>query len=223
MIYGEIKQKILNLRNQGLSYKEIEKRLKCSKGTISFHCQKLLNNEDIIKTNEMIVNKNRISNIISSLDDTTKQTVIELHKFGINTPEIADLMHIDLPSIRKLCKNIERTFFVKITNYDKVKHRRRKLKLLAVLYKGGKCAHCGYNKNFDVIDFHHLNPEEKDFCISSKCNSRWKTIKKELDKCIALCANCHRETHSTGTFIFQIGMVGVGPTTFPLSAEGSAI
>lgn len=33
-----MKEKILELRRNGLSYREIQKELRCSKGTISFHC-----------------------------------------------------------------------------------------------------------------------------------------------------------------------------------------
>lgn len=29
--------------------------------------------------------------------------------------------------------------------------------------RGGKCEHCGYNKNLAVLEFHHKNPEEKEF------------------------------------------------------------
>lgn len=58
------------------------------------------------------------------------------------------------------------------------------------------CSKCGYNKSIVALDFHHTNPSEKDFCISScrtlKLND---TIKQELDKCVVLCANCHREEH----------------------------
>ena len=46
-----------------------------------------------------------------------------------------------------------------------------------------------------VIDFHHLNPEEKTFTVGA--TNRWtKTqLEKELKKCCRLCANCHREFH----------------------------
>jgi hypothetical protein len=37
-MYGEFKNKILELRSQGRSYKYIKNALGCSKGTISFHC-----------------------------------------------------------------------------------------------------------------------------------------------------------------------------------------
>ena len=36
----QVKNQILDLYKQGLSYSAIQKRLKCSKGTISYHCGK---------------------------------------------------------------------------------------------------------------------------------------------------------------------------------------
>lgn len=78
-----------------------------------------------------------------------------------------------------------------------VQKRRDKLKIMAVKYKGGACSICGYNKYVGAIDFHHINPEEKDFNFSSGGYTRsWEKIKIELDKCVLLCANCHREVHS---------------------------
>jgi hypothetical protein len=62
-------------------------------------------------------------------------------------------------------------------------------------YKGGKCLHCGYNKNQKALSFHHLNPKEKDFEISSKHCLSFERLKQEVDKCILLCLNCHAETH----------------------------
>ena len=74
------------------------------------------------------------------------------------------------------------------------KQRRRKIKLKAIEYKGGKCQKCGYNKCAGAMDFHHKNPIEKDFTISSN-SGKWENIKKELDKCDLLCKNCHSELH----------------------------
>ena len=79
-------------------------------------------------------------------------------------------------------------------NMKRVSDRRRKLKLMAIEYKGGKCYRCGYNKSVRVLGFHHLDPKEKDFNIGRKGFTRsWEKIKKELDKCILVCANCHGE------------------------------
>lgn len=74
-----------------------------------------------------------------------------------------------------------------------VTKRRRKIKLMAIEYKGGRCQICGYNKYPGALDLHHINGK-KDFGIGDKGYTRsWERTKKELDKCILVCANCHRE------------------------------
>lgn len=74
---------------------------------------------------------------------------------------------------------------------------RKQIKKWAVEYKGGKCERCGYDKCIAALDFHHRNPNEKDFAISDKnIKLNWEDIKKELDKCELLCSNCHREEHN---------------------------
>lgn len=75
-----------------------------------------------------------------------------------------------------------------------VAKRRKMLKLRAIEYKGGSCVCCGYDQHPGVLDFHHLDPALKEFSISGKGMTRsWGAIQKELDKCILVCANCHRE------------------------------
>ena len=75
--------------------------------------------------------------------------------------------------------------------------RRDKVKVLAVAYKGGKCQCCGYNNYIGALEFHHINPEEKDFGVGSKGYTRsWEAVKKELDKCVLVCSNCHKEIHA---------------------------
>lgn len=60
---------------------------------------------------------------------------------------------------------------------------------------GGKCQVCGYDKCFSALHFHHINPSEKEFSIS-KCNKKnEESVRKEANKCILLCANCHIELH----------------------------
>lgn len=59
------------------------------------------------------------------------------------------------------------------------------------------CAKCG-DTRVQVLDFHHINPEEKDFTIGQIVKNGTFTqedIENEIDKCIPLCANCHREFH----------------------------
>jgi DNA replicative helicase MCM subunit Mcm2 (Cdc46/Mcm family) len=78
----------------------------------------------------------------------------------------------------------------------RIAEQRRKLKRRAIEYKGGKCVRCGYDKCPGALTFHHLDPNQKDFGISSQGITRsFEKIKTELDKCILLCHNCHAELH----------------------------
>jgi len=80
---------------------------------------------------------------------------------------------------------------------EAVTRRRKKIKLKAVEYKGGKCQVCNYNRCVDALDFHHLDESKKDFAIGSRGHSRsWVRVQAELDKCILVCSNCHREIHA---------------------------
>ncbi len=87
---------------------------------------------------------------------------------------------------------------------DAVQKRRNALKEMAVEYKGGKCQCCGYDKCLGALEFHHLDPEQKDFGIAAKGYTRsWEKVKTELDKCILVCSNCHKEIHSQIGYIFK--------------------
>lgn len=74
--------------------------------------------------------------------------------------------------------------------------RRKKLRQMALEYGGGKCIVCKYDKCKRALGFHHLDPKKKEFGISSKGITRsWEKTRKEIDKCVLLCANCHMEVH----------------------------
>lgn len=78
-----------------------------------------------------------------------------------------------------------------------VSERRKKLRKMAREYKGGKCMICGYNRCPDALDFHHTDPRKKEFGLAVGGLTRsWDKIKKEIDKCVLICANCHREVHA---------------------------
>lgn len=78
-----------------------------------------------------------------------------------------------------------------------VAERRRMLKKKAVEYKGGKCICCGYDKYVGALEFHHTDPDGKDFAISANGACRaWEKIKEEIDKCVLVCSNCHKEIHA---------------------------
>lgn len=78
-----------------------------------------------------------------------------------------------------------------------VSERRKRLRQMAREYKGGKCMICGYKRCQDALDFHHRDPKNKNFGLSVKGLTRsWDKIKVEIDKCVLVCANCHREIHA---------------------------
>ena len=89
-----------------------------------------------------------------------------------------------------------------------VQRRREKVRLMAVEYKGGRCQVCGYDRCIEALEFHHLDPTQKDFGISHKGYTRsWEKVKEEVDKCILLCANCHREIHAGTLQLPQVTVV----------------
>ena len=88
----------------------------------------------------------------------------------------------------------------KVTPESKVKQQefraawRRNIKSKLVEYFGGKCHCCGVKYHQSVMDFHHLDPNEKEAQVA-KMGSYEKCL-KEAEKCILVCANCHRLIHA---------------------------
>lgn len=75
--------------------------------------------------------------------------------------------------------------------------RQKRFKQQCVNWKGGECVGCGYNKCNNALDFHHLGQDKKEFSIAhARLTSFNENIKRELDKCILVCSNCHREIHA---------------------------
>jgi len=74
--------------------------------------------------------------------------------------------------------------------------RREERRLYINNYKlSNGCSICGYNKCAAALDFHHNGNKEFYLASSIGWRKNLKEIKKEMDKCIILCANCHRELH----------------------------
>jgi hypothetical protein len=80
---------------------------------------------------------------------------------------------------------------------EAVRKRRKRLRMMAREYLGGKCMICGYARCTDALDFHHRDPKEKEFGLSDRGLTRsWEKTLKEIKKCVLICANCHREVHA---------------------------
>ena len=57
------------------------------------------------------------------------------------------------------------------------------------------CTKCGFSHPA-AIDFHHTDPStKKDSVFKLVADKRYAAAYKEVEKCIALCANCHRIHH----------------------------
>lgn len=82
------------------------------------------------------------------------------------------------------------------SNYMKNRYRQKKNEIQD-LKKGIKCIKCGYNKCGASLEFHHINPEEKDEKVARMLTNNYNLdiVKKEIEKCVVLCANCHHEFH----------------------------
>lgn len=80
----------------------------------------------------------------------------------------------------------------------------RKLHLIEL--RNGKCEKCGYANNLSALEFHHKNPSEKEVTLNSRhlSNMSLEKIYKEFEKCLILCANCHREHHNPEMTIISI-------------------
>ena len=64
------------------------------------------------------------------------------------------------------------------------------------------CLICGESR-VACLHFHHV--DEKSFTISSNMSKSWKNIKKEIDKCVVLCANCHAIETATELDYYNFG------------------
>jgi hypothetical protein len=127
-------------------------------------------------------------------------------KYDPDYPEIESHQHVCC-----MCKEVKpRSDFYKkragqdhIISYCKPCHGRwtrdriRRFKQDCLEYKGGKCEACDYNRYAGSLEFHHLDPSQKDFHLGEKGRVTLdENIKSELDKCALLCACCHREAHA---------------------------
>lgn len=79
-------------------------------------------------------------------------------------------------------------------NSDAKRVRSKRAEFILEFKKDKCCSKCG-EKRWYVLDLHHLDPKEKDFNIGEATKYSIKKIKSELEKCVFLCSNCHREFH----------------------------
>jgi hypothetical protein len=78
---------------------------------------------------------------------------------------------------------------------EHVAKRRKKIRQMLIEEHGGSCAICRYSKCQNSLNFHHRDPETKSFNLSNVSKSL-ERCRKEAEKCVLLCGNCHTEVHA---------------------------
>lgn len=78
--------------------------------------------------------------------------------------------------------------------YTKKKNRHKKADWLQEYKKTLQCSKCNLS-NYKVLEFHHPNDNKENNIGKSISMHSIDKVKKEISKCIVLCANCHREHH----------------------------
>lgn len=162
---------------------------------------------------EKFLSQREIAQELNCSQSTVKHWLKQYNLKTINTRKFE---HLDLPNDKKYCRTCDSVKFktefykhqsgtealqsyCKLCNHKKVIDRGRQIKLRMLEYKRGKCIDCNLlatEANACVFDFHHLDPTIKDVNFNSIRWKKWEIITKELDKCVLVCANCHRLRHA---------------------------
>jgi hypothetical protein len=163
----------------GLTAKEMSEHLGCSIHKVKYYMKKLGIKTQLAQKYDSYVSYEQLKTKICRSCKLEK-SVFEFRKVVISGKEKPG-------SYCKAC--------VKQQNYA----AKNSIKKQALDYKGNKCQCCGYDKYEGALEFHHLDPKEKDFLISRygrDATLNDKDLFTELDKCALLCSNCHREVHA---------------------------
>jgi hypothetical protein len=175
------KQDLEKLVNLNYSTYQIAKEFKCGQTSIRYWLKKFE-----LKTNHKSIKDGEYPD--------RKKTISENGIVYTNCPVCKE--KIELNKKNFYIKNDGRYHsWCKSCSNKKSIIRLRDIKVSCIKYKGGKCQVCNYNKYFGALEFHHLDPKQKDFTIASS-NKSFELLKNELDKCTLLCSNCHGEVHA---------------------------
>ena len=114
---------------------------------------------------------------------------------------------------KKFCSNSCKNNQLQSYEAQQKRGHLRKIYLCSLL--GGCCSVCGYDKNYAALEFHHIDPTQKEFALDLRklSNSTMDKCLTEAKKCKLLCSNCHAEHHYPNS---SVGTVGIEPTSFPL-------
>lgn len=77
----------------------------------------------------------------------------------------------------------------------KKKRCRDKIRAWIVAYKIARPCVCGEDHP-DALDFHHRVPSDKKLSMGHTQGLTLSAVMREAEKCVVLCANCHRKGHA---------------------------
>lgn len=98
------------------------------------------------------------------------------------------------------CKNSRKNWHAR-TEDKKAKHRQKQVEFKKARKRefvklfGDRCFDCKQSFHDVCYDFHHLDMSTKEYNPSTATFMSMEVALKELEKCILLCANCHRMRH----------------------------
>lgn len=240
-ITSELKDRYQSLIDKGYTTKQIANELKICWSTVKGHLRKLelktihkidprpiekFTLEELIKQNLSTYDiADKLFRSQGSVKHWIKKYKLKTHAtnhYGNLTRGYKEGDEKTCPKCQRKLIIDKKTFYIKSNGNihawckecnDKITHQKQlKRKNQCVEYKGGKCSVCGYDKYIGALDFHHINPKEKEFNIANLRTYSWESLKKELDKCICICKNCHAELHND---IYMSTKVVVGRESNP--------
>ena len=119
---------------------------------------------------------------------TLKEQILELKNQGYSYNQIKEKLGCSKGTI---------AYHIGIGQKDKTiernSSRRNKIVRFIQEYKAGKkCADCGENYPYWILEFDHL--KDKNFTIAQfRCTTMsLEIVKEEIEKCDVVCSNCHK-------------------------------
>lgn len=126
-------------------------------------------------------------------------------KFDLKANYLRNNKPKDKPKVCSKCGETDITKFnfslynvCKSCNGKKSKEYNQRKRLKYLELKGNKCQICGYDKYHGALEFHHTDPKDKSDKLNHQSLTQGKIsfVLQELEKCILICSNCHREIHA---------------------------
>lgn len=200
-----LKEQILELHKQGYNYTEIQSKLKCSKGTISYHCNSK-SKAKVQQTQKQLRKRNQ-----TYIDNIKQKSFCQY--CGCNNSKCLDFHHIDSSTkddkisqlvanrvpISKIQDEIDKCIILcanchRELHYKYIKHKSTIRTLIENIKKQSFCSICGH-KGVASLSFHHTHDKKFDFGKLSHKEHGIDNLLIELEKCVLICENCHRLKH----------------------------